>query len=133
MNTEPTSSMNRPTEKLAKDTKTSTDNLMAAAASAGDELSSAAKTEFDNIMADLQDLVSRAGKLSGQELGALRQQMSTKLGLAKEKLHHITEDASAAAHKGMDSTEQLIKQHPLQAVGIAALAGMVFGCLISRR
>lgn len=133
MNTEPTSSMNRPTEKLAKDAKSSTDNLMAAAASAGDELGSAAKVEFDNIMADLQDLVSRAGKLSGQELSALRLQMSTKLGLAKEKLHHLTEDASVAAHKGMDSTEQLIKQHPLQAVGIAALAGMVFGCLMSRR
>ena len=133
MNTEPTSSLNRPTEKLAKDAKSSTDNLMAAAASAGDELGSAAKVEFDNIMADLQDLVSRAGKLSGQELSALRLQMSTKLGLAKEKLHHLTEEASVAAHKGMDSTEQLIKQHPLQAVGIAALAGMVFGCLISRR
>jgi len=133
MNTEPTSSLNRPTEKLAKDAKSSTDNLMAAAASAGDELGSAAKVEFDNIMADLQDLVSRAGKLSGQELSALRLQMSTKLGLAKEKLHHLTEDASVAAHKGMDSTEQLIKQHPLQAVGIAALAGMVFGCLMSRR
>lgn len=133
MNTEPTSSLNRPTEKLAKDAKSSTDNLMAAAASAGDELGAAAKVEFDNIMADLQDLVSRAGKLSGQELSALRLQMSTKLGLAKEKLHHLTEEASVAAHKGMDSTEQLIKQHPLQAVGIAALAGMVFGCLISRR
>jgi len=133
MNTEPTSSMNKPAEKLSKDTQTSKENLMAAAASAGSELSSAAKTEFDNIMADLQDLVTRAGKLSGQELGAIRQQISTKLSLAKEKLSHVTEDASLAAHKGMESTEQLIKQHPLQAVGIAALAGMVFGCLISRR
>src|SRR5690554_7023335 len=90
MNTEPTSSMNKPAEKLSRDAQTSKENLMAAAASAGGELSSAAKTEFDNIMADLQDLVARAGKLSGQELGAIRQQISTKLSLAKEKLHHAT-------------------------------------------
>lgn len=113
--------------------KTSTGNFAGAAMSAGEDIGAAAKTEFNNIMADLQELVSRAGKLSGQELAVIRQQMSEKLSVAKDKLHHLSEDASVAAHKGVDNTEKLIKDHPFQAVGIAALAGLVFGALISRR
>lgn len=123
----------RSAEKLGERSKTSTNNLVDAAMSAGDELGSAARTEFNNIMADLQELVARAGKLSGQELATIRLQISEKLSVAKEKLHHLSEDASVAAHKGVDNTEKLIKDHPFQSVGIAALAGLVLGALISRR
>lgn len=132
-NPETTSSLGRSADKFSTQSKTSTNNLIDNAASSGDELGSVAKAEFNNIMGDLQDLVSRASKLSGQELTALRQQISDKLGLAREKLHHLSEDASKAAHKGVDSTEQMIKDRPLQAVGIAALVGLVIGGMISRR
>src|SRR5690606_10948190 len=74
----------RSAEKLTERSKTSTNHLMDAAMSAGDELGTAAKTEFNNIMADLQELVSRAGKLSGQELTVIRQQISEKLNVAKD-------------------------------------------------
>ena len=49
----------RSAEKLAERSKTSANNLVDAAMSAGDELGSAARTEFNNIMADLQELVAR--------------------------------------------------------------------------
>ncbi|MGB3609345.1 MAG: DUF883 family protein [Cellvibrio sp.] len=123
----------RSAEKPGDRTRTSTSSLVDAAVSAGDELGTAAKAEFNNIMADLQDLVARAGRLSGQELAVIRQQISEKLSQAKDKLHHLSEDASVAAHKGVDTTEKLIKDHPFQAVGIAALAGVILGALISRR
>lgn len=120
-------------EKLAENGKNSANNLVDAALNAGDELGSAAKVEFDNIMADLQDLVRRAGKLSGRELSVLRQQMSEKLESAKEKLHHLSDDASSVAHKSVDSAEKIVKDHPLQAIGIAALAGIAIGILLNRR
>lgn len=133
MSTSDTTSTSRAAEKLAERGKNSANNLADAALNAGEELGSAAKVEFDHIMADLQDLVRRAGKLSGQELAVLRQQMSDKLGTAKDKLHHFTEEASTTAHKGVDSAEQMVKDHPLQAVGIAALAGIAIGVLLNRR
>ena len=131
--TETPSTVRGSANNLADQGKKSTDNLVDAALAAGDELGTAAKVEFDNIMADLQDLVARASKLSGQELTILRKQISDKLGLAKEKLHNMSEDATAAAAKGVDTTEQMIKDHPLQSVGIAALGGLILGCLMSRR
>lgn len=130
---ETTASTARSAEKLAENGKNSASNLVDAAMNAGDELGSAAKVEFDNIMADLQDLVRRAGKLSGKELSVLRQQMSEKLGSAKEKLHHLSDDASSVAHKSVDSAEKIVKDHPLQAIGIAALAGIAIGILLNRR
>jgi len=117
----------------AAQTSSTASDLASAARSAGEELGTAAKVEFNNIMSDLQDLVRRAGSLSGHELTTLRQQMSEKLGLAKEKLSHLSEDASGMAHKGVDNTEKMIKEHPLQAVGIAAFVGVAIGILLNRR
>lgn len=126
-------SENRSAEKSSDRSKNSSSNLVNAALTAGDELGSAARVEFNNIMADLQDLVSRAGKLSGQELAAVRHQIADKLGIAREKLSHLSEDATAAATKGVDNTEKLIKDYPFQAIGIAAVAGLLLGAVLSRR
>jgi ElaB protein len=127
MNTsDTTSSVNRPTER--SNVENGQGSSASVAGHRAEELAAAAKTEFTNIMADLQELVRRASTLS-----ALRQQISEKLGVAREKLGHLSEDASAVAHKGVDSTEQLIKQHPLQAVGIAAVVGIAIGVLLNRR
>lgn len=137
MNIPDTSTTTRPTPKTSPETNgrttTATSDLASAARNAGEELGSATKVEFNNIMSDLQDLVRRAGSLSGHELTALRQQMSEKLGLAKEKLSHLSEDATGMAHKGVDNTEKVIREHPLQAVGIAAFIGVAVGILLSRR
>lgn len=130
---ETTTSVSRSAEKLVKNGKNSANDLVDAAINAGGDVSAIAKVEFDNIMSDLQDLIQRAGKLSGQELASVRQQMSEKLGVAKEKLQDIGDSASSAAHNGVANTEQLIKEHPLQAIGIAALAGLAIGALLSRR
>lgn len=130
---ETTASTARSAEKLAETSKNSANNLAGAARNAGEELGTVAKVEFDNIMADLQDLVRRAGKLSGQELAVIRQQITEKLGTAKEKFHHLSEDASTAAYKGVDGAEKMVKENPLQAVGIAALVGVAIGILLNRR
>lgn len=134
MNTsETTASVSNSASKLADHSKNSANNVADAARKAGDELGTVTKAEFNNIMSDLQDLITRAGKLSGQELAVVRQQITDKMGVAKDKLHHISEDATAAAHKGVDATEIMIKERPFQAIGIAALAGLVLGCVINRR
>src|SRR5258706_6145520 len=76
---------------------------------AGQEIGAAARTEFNNILSDLQDLGARAAKASGRELTALRSQMSDKLGLAKEKMSTLTSDATVATKKSIDATGQVIQ------------------------
>ena len=100
---------------------------------AGQEIGAATRTEFNNILSDLQDLAARAAKASGRELTSLRSQMSDKLGQAKEKMGTLTSDATAATKKGIDVTGQAIQGRPFQSVAVAAIAGFAIGILISRR
>jgi ElaB protein len=108
-------------------------NTLDSARRAGQEIGAATRTEFNNILCDLQDLAARAGKASGRELGVLREQMSDKLGAAKKKLGSVTGDATVVARKSVYATGHAIKGRPFQSVAVAALAGFVIGLLISRR
>ena len=126
-------SLGKAAGQLSDDAKSSLHNMTETARRAGEDVKAAAKTEFNNLMSDLQDLASRATKLSGMELAALRKQMSEKLVVAKEKLGSMTEDATAAARQGIDATEKVIQARPFQSVAVAALAGFAIGMLVCRQ
>jgi ElaB/YqjD/DUF883 family membrane-anchored ribosome-binding protein len=104
-----------------------------AARRAGQEIGAATRTEFNNILSDLQDLAARAGKASGRELAVLREQMSDKLSVAKDKVGALTGDAADAARKGIDVTGRTIQGRPFQSVAVAAIVGFAIGMLVSRR
>lgn len=104
-----------------------------AARRAGQEIGAATRTEFNNILTDLQDLAARAGKASGRELTALRDQMSDKLGAAKEKLSTLSGDAAVVARKGIDATGSAIQDRPFQSVAVAAIVGFAIGMFMGRR
>ena len=127
------SSFGRVADQTADGFRDAAANTADAARRAGQEIGAAARNEFNNILTDIQDLASRAAKASGRELASLRSQMSDKLGVAREKLGTLSDDATAAARKGIDVTGQTIQARPFQAVAVAALAGFVIGLLVTRR
>ena len=125
-------SFGRTTDQISDHFREAASTSADAARRAGQEMGAAARTEFNNILTDLQDLAGRAAKASGRELTVLRSQMSDKLGVAKEKLGTLSSDAAAATKKGVDATGQVIQGRPFQSVAVAALAGFVIGILITR-
>src|SRR5258706_14855312 len=127
------SSFGRTAERISDQVREAASNTADSARRAGQDLGAAARTEFNNILCDLQDLAARAGKVSGRELGALREQMSDKLTVAKKKLGNLTDDASVAARKSVDATGGMIKDRPFQSIAVAALAGFAIGLLLGRR
>jgi len=120
-------------ESLASHAREAANSTVDSARRAGQEIGAATRNEFNNILADLQDLAARAGKASGRELAVLREQMSDKLGVAKEKLSSLTGDAAVAARKGIDATEGAIQDRPFQSVAAAAIIGFAIGIFIGRR
>jgi ElaB/YqjD/DUF883 family membrane-anchored ribosome-binding protein len=104
-----------------------------AARRAGEEVGAATRAEFNSILADLQDLAARAGRASGRELAALRDQMADKLSTAREKVGVMSGDAAVVARRGIDATGEAIQGRPFQSVALAALAGFAIGFLVSRR
>jgi ElaB/YqjD/DUF883 family membrane-anchored ribosome-binding protein len=127
------SSFGRVADQTADAFRDAASSTADAARRAGQDMGAAARTEFNNILSDLQDLGSRAAKASGRELATLRAQMSDKLGTAKEKIGALSGDASAVARKGIDATGEVIQDRPFQSIAVAALAGFVIGVLISRK
>ena len=71
------------------------------------------------------------------QAGALRGQADTLMREAQERLAQaqarIRARAAAAAAEALQGTREKISDHPWQAVGVSAVAGMLVGLLIGRR
>lgn len=50
----------------------------------------------------------------------------------REELNTLTEALKSQAQQGKNELTKSIEQHPLRALGIAALVGFVLGCHIKR-
>jgi ElaB/YqjD/DUF883 family membrane-anchored ribosome-binding protein len=48
-------------------------------------------------------------------------------------MHALQESALRSTKEAAEATEQFVQDHPWKSVGIAAVAGLALGLLISRR
>ena len=94
----------------------------------------------DKLMADLrvvvrdaEELLSQAGHQASDGFKAAKAKMEASLKSAKEELVHAEEVALSKAKEVAQSTDQYVKAHPWQAVGLAAAVGVIVGFLISRK
>jgi ElaB/YqjD/DUF883 family membrane-anchored ribosome-binding protein len=92
-----------------------------------------ASAELGNLISDVEDLVKKVGHVSDVDVAQLRERLKEKLDTAKETLaeggRRITETARDAA----GATDDYVRSSPWQALGIAALAGVAVGFILSRR
>ena len=66
---------------------------------------------------------------SGQKLEQLRERLTTAMESAKAAAQRLEEKTIAAAK----ATDQCIRDHPYQTLGIAFGLGLLFGVLVARR
>jgi ElaB/YqjD/DUF883 family membrane-anchored ribosome-binding protein len=90
----------------------------------------------EKLAADLRLVISDAEALlratvgqAGETAAAAREKMQESLESAKVKLGALGEEAAERAR----AADNYVRANPWQAVGIAALAGIALGLLISRR
>lgn len=88
------------------------------------------------LAADLRQVVSDAEALlratagdAGESVEAARAKVQDSLDSARIKLRSLGEEYAEQAR----AADDYVRGHPWQAVGIAALAGIALGLLISRR
>ncbi len=98
------------------------------------DASSNAHDRFNNVLDDLQDLISRARKVSGRELtSGLRQQVSSTLDTAGSALGALSGDAALVARRTLKQTTSTIRSHPMKTVGAVAAIGLLIGFLAASR
>jgi len=101
---------------------------------------SADSTTKDKLVANLKTLISDSEELlrasagqAGEKISAARERIQASLATAKVKLGEAERAAVEQAKKAARVTDEYVQENPWQAVGIAAVAGLVLGVLISRR
>lgn len=98
----------------------------------------------DSLVSDLKSVIQDAENLlrnSSQQAGAqfderyknARARFEETLGQAKVGLCDMEQKVSAHAREAADTTDQFVKAHPWQSVGIGAAVGLIAGFLMMRR
>jgi len=85
------------------------------------------------VVADAEELLRATASQAGEKVSAARERIQASLATAKVKLtdaERVLVDKTKDAAK---ATDEYVRENPWQAVGIAAMAGLVLGILISRR
>jgi len=94
----------------------------------------------DKLVADLKVVVSDAEELlratasqAGEKAAVARERIQASLATAKVKLGEAEQALREKTKEAARVTDDYVRDNPWQAVGIAAVAGLVLGILISRR
>jgi ElaB/YqjD/DUF883 family membrane-anchored ribosome-binding protein len=85
------------------------------------------------VVADAEELLRATASQAGEKAAAARVKIQESLDVAKLKLAQLSEVGMDQAKAAARATDDYVHDHPWNAVGIAALAGLVLGILISRR
>ncbi len=91
----------------------------------------------DKLAADLRLVISDAEALLhatvGDTAAAGRAKLQEGLDAAKLRLGPLAEEAATHARDSMRAADGYVREHPWNAVGIAVLAGIALGLIISRK
>ncbi|HWN81995.1 MAG TPA: DUF883 family protein [Candidatus Udaeobacter sp.] len=85
------------------------------------------------VVADAEELLRATKDAAGEKVSAARARAEATIGKARAKLASAEDAAVERAKDAAKSADDYVHEHPWNAVGIAAAAGIVIGVLLARR
>jgi len=101
----------------------------ATTADARDQLVADMKT----VIADAEELLKATAGAAGERVSSARARAEETLRNARHKLSQVDDVVIARAKDAARATDDYVRENPWGAVGVAALAGLLVGVLISSR
>lgn len=89
--------------------------------------------DFKAVVADTEELLKATASQTGDKVAAARARAEESLAEARKRLADLGEDLTDKAKAAARKTDNLVHEHPWQAVGVGAAVGFLLGMLISRR
>jgi ElaB/YqjD/DUF883 family membrane-anchored ribosome-binding protein len=108
-------------------------NLKSDVHESGRKLKSAGKQELNNLLADVEELVSHVGGALDPEITRIRAKVESGLADARKSLSDGAEQVQRQAREAVNAGGRYVSDNPWTALGLAALAGLTVGFLVSRR
>src|SRR3984893_17100674 len=106
---------------------TSTKNPAAHAARSG------VTREFQNFVADMEDLIKAGTSLTGDDLARAKANLSARVAAARAFVEEMPGTISDRARNTVKVADDYVREQPWQTVGITAGVGLLIGFLLGRR
>lgn len=90
-------------------------------------------TDLKAVITDAEELLKATTGATGERIAAARARAEQTVRAAREKLAHMDDAVVNQAKAAARSADEYVHEHPWGAVGIAAVAGLLVGVMISRR
>jgi ElaB/YqjD/DUF883 family membrane-anchored ribosome-binding protein len=94
---------------------------------------SALTQEFQNLVADVEELVQATSALTGEELSRAKLKLQARVSAARAYLGTFANDMSDRARSSAKSADDYVRAQPWRVIGITAAAGLLIGFLFGRR
>lgn len=108
-------------------------NIKGTAREAAHQIGAAASDEVQNLITDIEALVQSVGEAADPEVRRVRANVSAALGKTKKAIAEGAEQVQDQAKEALDTADRYVRNQPWEAIGIAAVAGLAVGYLLSRR
>ena len=99
----------------------------------GDTSQSGVAREYHAFVSDVEDLLSSATSLTGEDLARAKARLGARIASAKASIGKVTSAVTDQVRNGATATDNFVRTQPWQAVGIGAAAGILIGYLLGRR
>ena len=97
------------------------------------DLKDMASGEIRNLMADVEDLVSRVAAVKDPDVALVRNKVIKALNAARTSVSASAGRVREQAVKVAGTTNHFVRENPWQSLGIAALLGAAVGYVAGRR
>lgn len=89
--------------------------------------------DLQRLVADVEALLQVTAGQAGDRIERLRAQAADSVAQARQRLAGAEEATLREVREAAESAEGYVREHPWQAVGVAAGIGLLLGLLLSRR
>jgi len=97
------------------------------------DLKNGISSEFKHFLSDIEDLVTQATSLTGEDLSKAKRNINNRIDAAKHSLEEVGGKVAERARTGATITNNYVHEQPWIAIGAGAAVGLIVGYLISRR
>jgi len=103
------------------------------ASNAATEASGSATTPFQALFDGVEDLIARLAESDSPELRKIRAKVRVALLTAKSAVSDGATQLRRQTRQAVSDADDYVREHPWQAIGVAAAIGATVGLLVARR
>ncbi len=96
-------------------------------------IQTAAITEFNSFVADIEDLVKATTSMTGEDLVRAKAKLNARVSQAKESVADMGGAVAAQARDAARITNGFVHDNPWQAIGIGTALGVLVGFALASR